>query len=253
MTFATRQDVIDIENEMPFAERDIPATVYQMLSKTTDAFPDRPAISYQLMSGPTDKAVTLSWKEFHAQVTQTANLFRSMGVGEKDVVALIMPNSLETAIATLGAMVAGIANPINPLLEGEQIGAILKETNAKVVVTLRAFPKTDVPQKAAEAVAMAPNVKTVLEVDLNSYLTPPKSWIVPLVRPKNPVSHNAAVKSFNAEISRQSTTLSFEESSEDRVGAYFHTGGTTGMPKVAQHRFSGMVYNGWLGHRLLFT
>ncbi|MEM8776261.1 MAG: acyl-CoA synthetase, partial [Pseudomonadota bacterium] len=125
--------------------------------------------------------------------------------------------------------------------------------NAKVVVTLRAFPKTDVPQKASEAVAMAPNVKTVLEVDLNSYLTPPKSWIVPLVRPKNPVSHNAAVKSFNAEISRQSTTLSFEESSEDRVGAYFHTGGTTGMPKVAQHRFSGMVYNGWLGHRLLFT
>ncbi|MCH2094490.1 MAG: acyl-CoA synthetase, partial [Rhodobacteraceae bacterium] len=40
---------------------------------------------------------------------------------------------------------------------------------------------------------------------------------------------------------------------QDRVAAYFHTGGTTGMPKVAQHKYSGMVYNGWLGHRLLFT
>ncbi|MEL6376894.1 MAG: AMP-binding protein, partial [Pseudomonadota bacterium] len=162
MTFSTRQDVIDIQNEMPFAERDLPGTVYGMLSETTAAFPDRPAISYQLQSGPTDSAETLTWKQFHAKVTQAANLFRSMGVGESDVVALVMPNSLETAIATIGAMVAGIANPINPLLEGEQIGAILRETNAKVVVTLRAFPKTDVPQKAAEAVALAPNVKTVL-------------------------------------------------------------------------------------------
>ncbi|MEM7711009.1 MAG: acyl-CoA synthetase, partial [Pseudomonadota bacterium] len=40
---------------------------------------------------------------------------------------------------------------------------------------------------------------------------------------------------------------------EDLIGAYFHTGGTTGMPKVAQHKYSGMVYNGWIGHRLLFS
>jgi fatty-acyl-CoA synthase/long-chain acyl-CoA synthetase len=34
------------------------------------------------------------------------------------------------------------------------------------VVTLKAFPKTDVAQKVAEAVQFAPNVKTVLELDL---------------------------------------------------------------------------------------
>ena len=66
----------------------------------------------------------------------------------------------------LGGQVAGIVNPMNPLLEPEQIGAILRETGAKVVVTLRAFPKTDLAQKVAKAVALAPNVKTVLEVDL---------------------------------------------------------------------------------------
>ena len=53
---------------------------------------------------------------------------------------------------------------------------------------MKAFPKSDVPQKAAKAVALAPNVTSVIEVDLNRYLTPPKSWIVPLIRPKNPVS-----------------------------------------------------------------
>ncbi|WP_135501256.1 acyl-CoA synthetase [Roseovarius aestuariivivens] len=253
MSFATRQDVLDIQNEMPWDARDVPATVYQMLAETAAAFPERPAISYQLFSGPTDRATTLSWKEFHEQVCQAANLFRSLKIGPTDVVALVMPNTLETAVATIGAMVAGIANPINPLLEPEQIGAILRETDANVVVTLRAFPKTDIAQKLSEAVRHAPRVHTVLEVDLNRYLTPPKSWIVPLVRPKNPDNHHADVKSFAAEMKKQPKSLTFAPDTEDRVGAYFHTGGTTGMPKVAQHKFSGMVYNGWIGHRLLFT
>ena len=252
MSFATKADVTAIEQEMPWEARERPETLYQMLSQTAKTFPDRPAISYQLFSGPDDKAQTLSWKQFHDQVCQAANMYRSLRINENDVVALVLPNCLETAVATIGGMVAGIVNPINPLLEPEQIGAILRETNAKVVVTLKAFPKTDVPQKTAEAVRHAPNVHTVLEIDLNTYLTPPKSWIVPLVRPKNPKGHHADVLNFQKEMARHNTTLDFDDPVADRVGAYFHTGGTTGMPKVAQHRYSGMVYNGWLGHKLLF-
>ncbi len=252
MTFATAKDARDMEKTGPWIDRDLPKTMYQMLTITKDKFGKRPAISYQLLGGPTDPAQTLTWNEFHAKVTQTANLLRELGIGEKDTVALVLPNCNETVVATIGAMVAGIVNPINPLLEPEQIASILRETNAKVVITLKAFPKSDVAQKTAEAVRHAPNVGTVLEIDLNRYLTPPKSWIVPLVRPKNPGNHHADVKNFNREIGRQNTTLDFADSTGDRVAAYFHTGGTTGMPKVAQHKYSGMIYNGWLGHELLF-
>ena len=108
------------------------------------------------------------------------------------------PNALETAVTLLGGAIAGIVNPINPLLEPDQISAILRETKAKVVVTLKAFPKTDVPQKVAEAVRHAPGVKTVVEVDLVRYLAGLKSLIVPLIRPKNPVSHTARVIDFAA-------------------------------------------------------
>ena len=242
-----------IENAMHYEDRGLPKTVYEMLSITSGKFPSHNAVSFQLLSGPTDKAETLTWSEFDEKVCQAANLFRALGVTEKDVVALILPNCNETAVATVAGMVAGIVNPINPLLDAEQISAILRETNAKVVVTLKAFPQSDVAQKTAEAVKDAPNVKTVLEIDLNRYLTPPKSWLVPLVRPKNPVSHNATVKSFNAECARHPKKLSFKERTEDRVCAYFHTGGTTGMPKVAQHKASGIIYNGWIGHELLYT
>ena len=96
------------------------------------------------------------------KVNQASNMFRRLGIGEDDVVAYLLPNANETAFTLLGGAIAGIVNPINPLLEAEQIGAILRETGAKVLVTLKAFPKTDVAQKAAEAVGHAPNVKTVL-------------------------------------------------------------------------------------------
>ncbi|UWS06731.1 acyl-CoA synthetase [Phaeobacter inhibens] len=256
MGFATAADCLALVNEMPFGQRNMPTTLYGLLSRTAGKFPDNKAISYQIFSGPTDKAETLTWRQLKDKVTQAANMFRSMGIGEKDVVAYILPNCNETVVTLLGGAVAGIANPINPLLEPEQIASILRETGAKVVVTLKPFPKTDVAQKVAEAVRHAPKVHTVLEIDLNRYLTPPKSWIVPLIRPKlegkDKLAH-ANYKNFNRELRKHPTELTFADSDSDRVACYFHTGGTTGMPKVAQHTYSGMNYNGWLGSKLLFT
>ena len=253
MSYALPDDLINIENEVAWKDRDNPKTLYGMISRTVQKFPNHDAVSYQIFSGPKDKAETFSWKELFDKTTQAANMFRALGVNETDVVAYVLPNSNETLLSLLGGAVSGIVAPINPLLDVKQIAAILRETNAKVVVTLKAFPKTDVCQKTAEAVALAPNVHTVLEVDLLRYLTPPKSWIVPLIRPKSNVQHSAKVIDFNQLLSEQNLTLDFEDIQKDRVAAYFHTGGTTGMPKVAQHKYSGLVYNGWLGAKLIFS
>ncbi|ART99859.1 acyl-CoA synthetase [Yoonia vestfoldensis] len=253
MAFATMADRDAIHNEMPWAERSLPRTTFALLSQTAAAHGDRKAVSFSLLSDPESFCETLTWSALQAKTAQAANLFRDLGIGETDVVAFILPNATETILTYLGGQVAGIVNPINPLLEPEQIGAILRDTKAKVVVTLRAFPKTDVAQKTAEAVRLAPNVTTVLEVDLHRYLTGVKRFVVPLIRPRNPVAHQAKVLDFNAELAKRPVSLTFADSDKDRVAAYFHTGGTTGMPKVVQHRYSGIVYNAWLGARLLFT
>ena len=252
-SFATKQDILDIEAAEPWSDHQPARTLYELLTKTKDAHGDRPAISYQLFSGPKDFAETLTWRAFHEQVTRAANLFRSLGVGETDTVAYVLPNCTEAATVLLGGTVAGIANPINPLLEADQIAAILRETNAKVVVTLRPFPKTDVSQKVAAALRRAPKVETVVEVDLHRYLTGLKKLVVPFIRPKVKVEHRAKVLDWTTALAKQSPTLTFPDAKGDRIAAYFHTGGTTGMPKVAQHRYSGMIYNGWIGHRLLFS
>jgi acyl-CoA synthetase (AMP-forming)/AMP-acid ligase II len=254
ISIATLADKAQVEAEHPWAEAQPATTIYELLTRTKNAHGDRPAVTFTLTSDPRDAGETLSWRALHAKATQAANLFRPLGVGENDVVAYVMPNASETVWAYLGGSVAGVVNPINPLLEPEQIASILNETEAKVVVTLKSFLKTDVAQKTARAVAMAPGVTHVLEVDLLRYLSPPKSWIAGLLRPKNPVTHHARVLDFNRELARQKADgLTFPDSFDNRVAAYFHTGGTTGMPKVAQHTYTGMIYNGWLGAELLFT
>ncbi|MDT1060260.1 acyl-CoA synthetase [Paracoccus sp. CPCC 101403] len=252
--FATAADRNAVEAEMPYEQRDLPNSVYQMLSRTRELYPDRPAISFQLLSDPKSKSRTLTWNDLHGRVTETANLFRSLGIGPNDVVAYLLPNAVETPVILLAAATAGIVNPINPLLDAEQIAGILRETGAKVLVTLKPFPKSDVAQKAADAVALAPNVKTVLQVDLRSYLGGLKRLAIPFLRPKLNITNSAKYLDFEAATSAQRhNRLNFEEPEGDRVSAYFHTGGTTGTPKVAQHKQSGMIYNGWLGSTLLFN
>ncbi|MEX2520677.1 MAG: acyl-CoA synthetase [Paracoccaceae bacterium] len=253
MGYASLEDKTAIE-AVPFTERLSAHNVHEQLLVTAKSHGSRPAISFQIKSGAEDKAETLSWATLAARTAQAANLFRDLGVGPNDVVAYLLPNANETAIALLGGMTAGIVNPINPLLDADQIGHILHETNAKVLITLAPFPKTDVAQKAVAALKSAPCVKHVLTVDLKKYLTPPLSWIVPLMRPKTTWPAGVKVSDFNKELARRQETLAFaNDATRETICAYFHTGGTTGTPKVAQHNHGGALYNGWVAQAVLVT
>ena len=106
MSFAGIADRNAIEAEVPWGERKLPKTLYEMLSGTAGKFPNHKAVSYQIFSGPQDKAETLTWSELHAKVCQAANLFRSLGVGENDVVAYVLPNCNETIYTLLGGAIA---------------------------------------------------------------------------------------------------------------------------------------------------
>ena len=254
LKFETVQDIINLEKEAPFSDRLVEKTIYKALKRVADNFPSRPAISFQISSKPGSSSETYTWSELHNCVVKAANIFRKEGIGKKDVIAFVLPNCSETAITFLAGAITGIVNPINALLEPKQIASILRETNAKAIVTLSPMLKTEVAQNVNEALKNAPNVKTVFEVDLVRYLSPPKSWIASLLRPKVTKVHSAKVQNFwDALSSADGSKLTFEDHEDDAVCANFHTGGTTGMPKVAQHRASGMLFNGWSSATLLFS
>ena len=60
---ATLADKRVVEGEMPVGGRWQARSLYEQLAATAAAFPDRPAITFQLKSGPKDKAVTLTWAD----------------------------------------------------------------------------------------------------------------------------------------------------------------------------------------------
>ena len=253
LPFSNPTDLAKIERDIPLNTAWPDKTIYQQLCRTAKQFPDRPAIGFQLKSGPKDKSSTLTWRELTAQVTQAANAFRALGIGPNDVVACLIPNTPQTMIAMLGAMTAGIVAPINPTLQPEQIAALLVETNAKVLVGLKAFPKTNLAELAARATAESPMVETIMEIDLMPHLGGVAQFIAPMLRPKTRVKHHAQVIDFTQTIAKYNAEkLDFTEDESDPFCAYFHTGGTTGMPKIAQHRHSGALYNGWVCATLLY-
>lgn len=239
---------------IPYSEQQTEKSVCQLLAKTSQQYANKPALSFQLESHANAKSTTLNWLQVKQLTTQTANFFRSLGIGEQDVIAYMLPSLNETVITFMGGMTAGIVAPINPLLETEQIAALIKQTKAKVLVTLKAFPKIDLAQKARQVANQVECIETIVEIDLNKHLGAPKKWLIPFIRPAVEKSNKAKIVDFHHGLQRaKHTELDFNETVDDRICAFFHTGGTTGMPKITQHKQSGALYNGWLSSELLFN
>lgn len=252
-SFTTVEDCAAIEAQAPWADRLTEHSMAAYLARTARRHGARPAISFQLTADRNAPAETLTWAELEGQAIRLANVLHNIGIGPTDRVAYLLPNCNEAVIAFLAGTMAGIVTPINPLLEPDHIAALLRETGAKALITLKAFPKTDLSQKAGLAVAQAPCVRTVLEVDLARYLPKPKRALVHLIRPRPKCQHHARVMNLHREMARSNgEALAFDDPQKDRIAACFHTGGTTGAPKLAYHQISGMIYNGWLGGSLLF-
>jgi fatty-acyl-CoA synthase len=250
---ATLADKQAVEN-VPVSARWTARTLYEQLSETAAAHGGRPAVSFQLQAAPHEKAITLTWNEVKAEVTQAANLLRRLGIGDGDTVAYILPNCIEAAVALLAGATAGRVAPINPLLTPEIIADLLRETGARVVVTLAPFPKTDLAEKVAKAVKLAGTVAHVVEVDLLRYVAGAARWLIPVLRPKRETSHGAEIHDWRRAVGAEHAgRLTFTEGAPDRFVACFHTGGTTGLPKIAQHRAQGILYNGFLGRLYMFT
>src|SRR6185369_1705975 len=131
----------------PYDERIAARSTYEVLQLGAARDPDAPALQFLPTADAAETPVTVSYRQFIAGVTQAANMFHQLGVGPNDVVSFLLPLLPESFMALFGAQAAGIANPVNPLLEAGQIIQILRAANTKVLVTMSAQASPEIWNK----------------------------------------------------------------------------------------------------------
>jgi len=90
--------------------------------------PDRPAVL-----GPD---ASVSYGELHAQVNRLSHALRDLGLGPRDTVATVLGNRAEFLTVLLAAMQTGLyLVPVSRHLTAAEIGYVLADSGAKVVVT----------------------------------------------------------------------------------------------------------------------
>lgn len=219
--FAGPEDVRRVE-AVPAEERIGFRTLDAMLRASAARAPDDPALIWLPNGRADDAAETVSFAGLEARVIAAANLFHAHGARPDAAVSILLPNLPETHYALWGGSLAGVANPVNPLLRPEQIAAIMAAAGSRILVTGGAGIAYDVAEKAEAVRALYPALETVIGI-------------------------GGGADSFAAACASQpcDRLVSGRRIAGDDVSVYFHTGGTTGTPKLAQQTHWNQVFMAW--------
>ncbi|MGH8821839.1 MAG: AMP-binding protein, partial [Rhodoferax sp.] len=212
----------------PYDERIVPQSTYEALQLGAAHDPNAAAFQFLKKGDPEETPLTVTYAQFMARVTQSANFFNDLGVGPNDVVSLLLPLLPQAFFALFGAQAAGIANPVNPLLSPGQLTEILRAANTKVLVALGPLPGSDIWDKVQRIRANIPSLKAVVVV-------------------YGATDEASAVYSFDDLIDNYpgDCLTSGRCIAADDTAGYFHTGGTTGTPKLVRHTHRNQVYQAW--------
>ncbi|MEE6169663.1 MULTISPECIES: acyl-CoA synthetase [unclassified Mycolicibacterium] len=220
-----------IAEMVPLQDHDLPATTYDLLVRSATRHGDKPALRLLGDGRNWRTATTWTYNSLLARVTQAANMYTTrLGLPAGGVVGILLPNTAASYPALLGAQAVGIANPVNPMLATAHIIDILRLTGAQILVA--PAPKLDPQawQKAQEILEDLPNISALVTVG-GEVPEPPERW---------------AGDFDELSFGQNATQLNITERRHAMdIAAYFHTGGTTGTPKVAPHTHAGEIYVAW--------
>lgn len=210
-------DLARFEAEMTLAQRLPERSILDVFIAGAARWPDRAALTMLMSGAPDEQARRVSYRELLGLVRRAANLFASLA-GPRPGVAYMLPSLVETHATLWGAEAAGYAVPINFLLQPEHIAELLKASGARILVALGPHPVLDIWQKALALREQVPGLV-----------------LLRVAPPGTPAEEG--VLDFHAALMAQADDhLAFGEAGrDDEVSAYFHTGGTTGTPRLVTH------------------
>lgn len=217
-------DIEAIEREMPWAQRVQASSAYELIGLVACRLPEKPAIQFLRNGLPDDVPLTTTYGELFRRMTRTANLLHDFGIGPADTVSVLLPNLPQMHELLWGGGAAAAIGPINPLLRPPQIAELLQTAGSRLLITTG--PGTELWDKAKAAFALARSRVKILRIGGDETREAPD---FDQLIAEYPGDH----------------LVSGRQISRREVAACFHTGGTTGDPKLAQHTHEGQLYQAW--------
>ncbi|WP_421741984.1 acyl-CoA ligase (AMP-forming), exosortase A system-associated [Cellulomonas sp.] len=181
---------------------------HELLAARSQLTGDAPALSF--------KNETLTYADLWAAARRCGSALAGLGLAREDRVAVFLEKRPETVTAFLGTSVAGGAFvPVNPLLKPAQVGHILTDSGARVLVTSAA--RLDL---LTEVLAQCPALEHVVVVD------------EPAAAPEGIAVHGWGSLLSDATVEPPPAGVDLD------VAAILYTSGSTGLPKgvVLSHR-----------------
>ncbi|HEY0814820.1 MAG TPA: long-chain-fatty-acid--CoA ligase [Pseudonocardia sp.] len=191
-------------------------TPLAFLRRSTEVFPDHPAIVYG------ERRHT--YREFAAETTRVAHALRGSGIEPGDRVAYLLPNIPEMLVAHFAVPLAGaVLVAINTRLSTDEIRYILDHSGAKLLVVDAALYPSVAP--------VAHALKTVEE-------------IITVIDPANPGDRTGSGVTYDDLLARgRDDALAWTVADEDATISINYTSGTTGRPKGVMYHHRGAYLN----------
>lgn len=228
---ASAAEVAAFEAEAPYAERVAAGSTAEALALGAALAPSAPAIIFLPNADPDEAPHTLSHAQLQSALVRAGNLFHELGVGAGDVVSLLLPLVPQAFVALYGAQRVGVANPVNPMLSAAQLAEILRAAGTRILVTVGPGGDgagAEIWGKVQAIRTQLPALKRVLVVGGAGHA-------------------ETAADDFDALLAAQPADrdLAPRRPGPDDTAGYFHTGGTTGTPKLVRHTHANQVSQAW--------
>jgi len=209
------------------------ASTYDLIRASAEVHADRPALTFLHTGQPGGASTTWTYRDLLHGIHQTANLLHGLHLRPHDVVAILLPGGLAYHLALWGGEAAGIVQPLNPLLSEDKLLSLLRASQAKVLIAHGVEDDSQMRAKALRLQAQLPLLHTVLLVNSDGE---PLAETLP-----------DGTQDFHSLRTQQASDrlLSDRVFSPQDIAAYFHTGGTTGAPKLARHSHGAQVFTAW--------
>ena len=209
-------------------------STYEIFCSSARTFGTKTALTFLHSANPDDVPTRWSYAELLAGIHQTANLLSRLGVQAGDAIGVLLPGCLDYHLALWGGEAAGIVQPLNPLLSEEKLVSLLNAGKAKVLFAWGSDDEAGIWSKAMRIRTQVPTLRSVLRV------APPGEAKAPAL-PDGVLNFDALRR---AEVDDR--LVSGRCIAPGDIAAYFHTGGTTGAPKLARHSHAAQVFTAWV-------